>query len=126
MRIKRFSGALSISVVCHIVVVIIAGFHLVAQDRQFKELLGTEFIVFPEVPKPKVRKPILKSGIKQVKVAFERPPGLAMVENVGASEFQNQTVKVAVERSPGLAMMTNLRSTKPQHQTLNPPNGATL
>ena len=124
MRIKRFSGALSISVVCHIVVVIIAGFHLVAQDRQFKELLGTEFIVFPEVPKPKVRKPILKSGIKQVKVAFERPLGLAMVENVGASEFQNQTVKVAVERSPGLAMMTNLRSTKPQHQTLNPPNGA--
>ena len=125
MRIKRFSGALSISVVCHIIIVIIAGFHLVAQDRQFKELLGTEFIVFPEGPKPKVRKPILKSGIKQVKVAFERPPGLAMVENAGASGFQNQTVKVAFERSPGLAMITNLRSTKPQHQTLNPPNGAT-
>ena len=124
MRIKRFSGALSISVVCHIVVVIIAGFHLVAQDRQFKEFLGTEFIVFPEAPKPKVRKPILKSGIKQVKVAFERPPGLAMVENAGASRFQNQTVKVAFERPPGLSMITNLRSTKPQYQPLNPPNGA--
>ena len=99
MRIKRFSGAFLISVVCHIVIVIIAGFHLVAQDRQFKELLGTEFVLFSEGPKPKVRKPILKPGIKQVKVVFERPPGLAMI--------------------------TNLCSTKPQHQTLNPPNGAT-
>ena len=125
MRIKKLSGALVVSVVCHIVVVIITGFHLVAQDRQFKELLGAEFILFSEAPKPKVRKPILKSGTKQVKVAFERPPGLAMVENAGASGLQNQTqVKVAFERPPGLATITNLRSTKPQHQTLNPSNSA--
>ena len=125
MRIRKLSGALVVSVVCHIVVVIITGFHLVAQDRQFKELLGAEFILFSEAPKPKVRKPVLKSGIKQVKVALERPPGLAMVENAGASGLQNQTqVKVALERPPGLATITNLRSTKPQHQTLNPSNSA--
>ena len=62
MRIKRFSGALVVSVVCHIVVIILAGFHLGTQDRQFKELLGAEILLFSEAPKPKVRKPILKSG----------------------------------------------------------------
>ena len=121
MRIKRLSGALVVSIVCHIVVIIIAGFHLVTQDHQFKELLGTEFIVFQDVPKPKVRKPIRQSGIKQMKVAFERPPGLAMVENVGASRYALKT--------PGQILFDNqsvmLGNVKvPQwHPSLNPPNG---
>ena len=143
MRIKRFSGALSISVVCHIVIVIIAGFHLGTQDRQFKELLGTEFVLFPEGPKPKVRKPVIGSVIKSNVplqnprltqpqmlpkstafdisatvdasgvspsadlsdihvnvpnvptangIMFQRPPGLAMVQNVGAPRDQLEPV----------------------------------
>ena len=129
MRIKRLSGALVISIVCHIVVIIIAGFHLVAQDHQFKELLGTEFIVFSEKPKPKVRKPIRTSGIipdghsqnqflspTQVKVAYERPPGLAMVENVGAP-------RAALGKASGNMILGNVRVPQ-QHPTLNPPNDA--
>ena len=129
MRIKRLSGALVISIICHIVIIILAGFHLVAQDHQFKELLGTEFIVFQDVPKPKVRKPIRKPGIKpdvhrqnqllsppQVKVAFQRPPGFAMVENVGAP-------RAALGKVSGHTMPSNVRVPQ-QHPTLNPPNGA--
>ncbi len=106
MRIKRLSGALVVSVVCHIVVVIIAGFHLVAQDRQFKELLGTEFVLFPEVPKPKVRKPVIESVIKwsdihanapnvlpnAKDIMFQRPPGLGMIQNAGEARDQLEPV----------------------------------
>lgn len=115
MRIKRFSGALVVSIVCHIVVIILAGFHLGTQDRQFKDLIGSEILLFSEAPKPRVRKPIRESGIKQVKVAFQRPPGLAMIENVGASRYALKT--------PGQNMMLgNVRA--PQwHPSLNPPNG---
>ena len=115
MRIKRFSEALVVSIVCHIVVIILAGFHLGTQDRQFKDLIGSEILLFSEAPKPRVRKPIRESGIKQVKVAFQRPPGLAMIENVGASRYALKT--------PGQNMMLgNVRA--PQwHPSLNPPNG---
>ena len=129
MRIKRFSGTLVISIICHIVVVILAGFHLGTQDHQFKELLGTEFIVFQDVPKPKVRKPIRQSGIisdvhrqnqllspPQVKVAFQRPPGLARGENVGASRDALKT--------PGQNVRLSNVKVPQQHPTLNPPNGA--
>ena len=128
MRIKRLSSALAVSIVCHIVVIIIAGFHLVAQDHQFKELIGTEFVLFSEKPKPKVRKPVRTSGIipdvhrqnqflstSQVKVAYQRPPGLAMIEKVGAP-------RAALGKVSGNMI---LGSTKvPQgHPSLNPPNG---
>ena len=143
MRIKRFSSAFVISLVCHIVVVIIASFHLVTQDRQFKELLGTEFVLFSEAPKPKVRKPVIGSVIKSNvplqnprltqpqmlpkstafdipatvdvsgvspsadlsdihvnvpnaptanSVMFQRPPGLAMVQQVGKARDQLEPV----------------------------------
>ena len=129
MRIKRFSGALSISVVCHIVIVIIAGFHLGTQDRQFKELLRTEFVLFPEAPKPKVRKPVIESVIKSTAplqnpntpniptangIMFQRPPGLAMVQQVGG--VRNQGVK-----NRGLG---GVKVAKQNPQILMPPNGA--
>ncbi len=129
MRIKRFSGALSISVVCHIVIVIIAGFHLGTQDRQFKELLRTEFVLFSEAPKPKVRKPVIESVIKSTAplqnpntpniptangIMFQRPPGLAMVQQVG--EVRNQGVK-----NRGLG---GVKVAKQNPQILMPPNGA--
>ena len=129
MRIKRLSGALVVSVVCHIVIVIIAGFHLGTQDRQFKELLRTEFVLFPEAPKPKVRKPVIESVIKSTAplqnpnapniptangIMFQRPPGLAMVQQVGAA--RNQGVK-----NRGLG---GVKVAKQNPQILMPPNGA--
>ena len=129
MRIKRLSGALVISVVCHIVVVIVAGFHLVAQDRQFKELLGTEFVLFPEGPKPKVRKPVIEPVIKSTAplqnpnapniptangIMFQRPPGLAMVQQVGG--VRNQVVENRV--------LSGVKVPKQNPQILMPPNGA--
>ena len=129
MRIKRLSGALVVSVVCHIVVVIIAGFHLVAQDRQFKELIGAEVLLFQETPKPKVRKPIIESVIKSTaplqnpnapntptanRIMFERPPGLAMVQQVGAARDQ------AVENR----VLGGVKVPKQRPQILMPPNGA--
>ncbi|MDE0326648.1 MAG: von Willebrand factor type A domain-containing protein [Candidatus Poribacteria bacterium] len=128
MRIKRLSGALVVSVVCHIVVVIITGFHLVAQDRQFKELLGAEFILFSEAPKPKVRKPVIESVIKSTAplqnpnapntptangIMFERPPGLAMVQQVGAA--RDQTVENR--------RLSGVKVPKQHPQILMPPNG---
>ena len=129
MRIKRLSGALVVSVVCHIVVVIVAGFHLVAQDRQFKELLGTEFVLFPEGPKPKVRKPVIEPVIKSTAplqnpnapniptangIMFEKPPGLAMVQQVGGG--RNQVVENRV--------LGGVKVPKQNPQILMPPNGA--
>ena len=87
MCIKKHSSALVISVVCHVVIAIIVGSHFVAQDRQFKDLIGAEVFLFQETPKSKMRRSPL-----------ERPPGLGMIESVGAPRLQ--------------------------HQTLNPPNAA--
>ena len=129
MRIKRLSSALVISVVCHVVIAMIAGFHFIVQNQQFKDLIGSEILLFPEAPKPRVRKPIRESGIKpdvhrqnqllsppQVKVAFQRPPGLASVESVGASRY-------ALKTSSQNMMLGNVRGPQ-QHPPLNPPNGA--
>ena len=66
-------------------------------------------------------------SVRQVKVAFERPPGLAMVETACASGFQNQTLNSPdgaayngpTANAPG-AVLSNVR----QPQGLSPPNGA--
>ncbi len=129
MRIKRLSSALVVSVVCHIIVAIIAGFYLVVQDRQFKELIGAEFILFSEVPKPKVRKPVIESVIKSTaplqnlnasnvptanRIMFEKPPGLAMIQQVGAARDR------AVENRA----FGSVKVPKQHPQILTPPNGA--
>ena len=60
--------------------------------------------------------PVAEGGVPQVKVAFERPPGLAMVENVGGSRGVSETASQSI-------ILGNV--TVPQwHPSLNPPNGA--
>ena len=72
MRIKRFSGALLISLVFHFIVVFFIGIHLVDQEQQeFKSVVGLDTFSTPEAPKAKVRKPIIKSVIK---TAFRAAP----------------------------------------------------
>lgn len=73
MRIKRLSGALVISVVCHLIIVVIAGLHLMGPNYHVDELeeppkpkvwvctLGT---IKPPKPKGQVGNLILKPGIK--------------------------------------------------------------
>ena len=66
------------------------------------------------------------SSVRQVKVAFERPPGLAMVENAGASGLQNQTLNSpdgAAYNVPTANAPVAVRSSIRQPQVLSPPNG---
>ncbi len=142
MRIKRLLRMLMISVVLHLTIMFIAGLRGQTQQqfegiigcgpvviRQFDYITEVEVFQLKEPLKPKVRKPIRKSGIKpdahrqnqllsspQVKAAFQRPPGLAIVENVGAP-------RAALGKVSGHTMPSNIRGPQ-QHPTLNPPNGA--
>ena len=145
MRIKRLSSALTISVVCHIVVVIIAGFHLVAQERPFKDLLGTEILLFQEAPKPKVRKPVAAGNSFTVK--REGPISHTTTPFVVKSNFSPQAQVLSEPSSitvldqsqpmvPGLNMeiarvgaarpySPQVKALRSSQVVLNPPNGAT-
>ena len=144
MRIKRLSSALTISVVCHIVVVIIAGFHLVAQERPFKDLLGTEILLFQEAPKPKVRKPVAAGNSFTVK--REGPISHTTTPFVVKSNFSPQAQVLSEPSSitvldqsqpmvPGLNMeiarvgaarpySPQVKALRSSQVVLNPPNGA--
>ena len=119
MRIKRLSSALVVSVVCHIVVVIIAGFYWVTQTQQFKDLIGVEVFQAKEPPKPKVRKPVVKPVIK---------PTVPMRNSVTIVQEQSQTVLRRYNTGNGHVVPT--KSHPPQvtfnssQVALNPPNGA--
>lgn len=66
MRIKKLSSALAISVVFHIIIPIIAGFHLGTQDLHFKDLVAAEMVLLPKSPKPKVRRSAAKPVVKPI------------------------------------------------------------
>lgn len=69
MRIKRLLSALVVSVVCHIIVIFIAGLDLMGASYHLSEThldyfnLGEEVVLFraQEPPKPSVRKPVFDS-----------------------------------------------------------------
>ena len=58
MRIKKLSNALVISVVCPIVVAIIAGSYFIVQGPRFKDLIGAEVLQPKEPPKLQARRPM--------------------------------------------------------------------
>ncbi|RKU19570.1 hypothetical protein C6500_10375 [Candidatus Poribacteria bacterium] len=60
--------------------------------------------------------PVAEGGVPQVKVAFERPPGLAMVENVGGSRGGSGTTSQS--------MILGYVKAPQWYPSLNPPNGA--
>jgi len=61
MRIKRFSRALLIALVFHLIVVFLIGIRLDNQEvHTYKDLIGVEAFAPPDPPKAKVRKPIVK------------------------------------------------------------------
>ena len=104
MRIKKLSSALVISVVCHIVIAMIAGFHFIVQDQQFKDLIGAEVLLFQETSKPKVRKPVRQSLPTRYEVAStsQLPTASSVMPTSPTLHVRNQSV-------PAM---------------LNPPNGA--
>lgn len=134
MRIKRLSGALVLSVVCHFIVFIIAGLHLVRQEQQFKDLVVVEVLQPKEPPKPKVHKPIAKPVIKPTVLAgsptiveqVQRQPRVTTTF-VAKSSFQPQTVlefsNPAVKAGNPLNTPITVEEGL-QAQGLNPPNGA--
>ena len=52
------------SLVLHIIIAIVAGFYLLTQTEQFKDLIGIEILHPKEPPKPKVGKFVVKSVMK--------------------------------------------------------------
>ena len=101
MRTKKTSGALLISVVIHLLLVLIAGLYFVTQTQTFKKYIAIDVENTPEPPKPpQVQKPIIKpvhNPISEVKNLFvadpvETQPRLTKV-NVKDTEFSlNLTV----------------------------------
>jgi len=111
MRIKKLSGALVLSLVCHFIVIVIAGLHLVTQGPHVDYDYWPEAeMVLPletpkpiikaiEAPKPKVRKAVVKTVIKATVPALS-------------------TTKVSKRLSTSITAAAGL-----QAQGLNPPNG---
>lgn len=97
MRIKKLSGALVLSLVCHFIVIVIAGLHLVTQGPHvdYDCWPEAEMVLPLETPKPKVRKLVIKATV----------PALSTTK---ASKRLNTSITAAA----GL-----------QAQGLNPPNG---
>ena len=62
MRIKKFSGALLISLVFHIIVVCLIGIRFDNREvHPYKDIIGLSTFPVPEAVKAKLRKPIVKS-----------------------------------------------------------------
>ena len=144
MRIKRLSSALTISVMCHIIIIFIAGLHWGMQERPFKDLLGTEILLFQEAPKPKVRKPVAAGNSFTVK--REGPISHTTTPFVVKSNFSPQAQVLSEPSSitvldqsqpmvPGLNMeiarvgaarpySPQVKALRSSQVVLNPPNGA--
>ncbi|RKU22605.1 hypothetical protein C6500_03635 [Candidatus Poribacteria bacterium] len=109
MRGKITSSALMTSLVLHVGIAIVAGFYLLVQTEQFKDLMGIEILYPKEPPKPKVGrkfvvKPIVKPTVPRQTTVVEqvqvRPrvttvfPRESNFRGQTVIEFSTQTVKV--------------------------------
>ena len=125
MRLKKFSSAFVISVVCHVVIAIIAGFHFIAQDRQFKDLIGAEVLLFQETPKPKVRKPIRHSLPMRYEVSqSSRVQKNSSVIPTSPTRYVVNQSSPAMLNSPSGAAPAIRVVNQSARVMLNPPNGA--
>ena len=117
MRGKITSGALITSLVCHIVITIVAGLYLIAHTEQFRDLIGIEVLYPKEPPKPKVGrkfvvKPVIKPTVPRQKTVvgqIQVPPRVTTVfpresnfQPQTVLEFSNQTVKVQPPIDPNV------------------------
>lgn len=144
MRIKRLSSALLISVALHFIFMFIVESpfsvsthysddvpelelldELVPLRPGTRKVLKTAPVIIPRAVPSKALVPTagpanvsrgVTSSVSQVKVAFERPPGLAMVENVGGS-------RGASKRARQNMILSNVKASR-WYPSLNPPNGA--
>ena len=144
MRIKRLSSAFTTSVMCHIIIIFIAGLHWGRQEHPFKDLLGTEILLFQEAPKPKVRKPVAAGNSFTVK--REGPISHTTTPFVVKSNFSPQAqvlpesssitvVEQTQSMVPGLNMEIDrvgaarpyspqVKALRSSQVVLNPPNDA--
>ena len=141
MRIKKFSSALAISVVFHIIVAIIAGFYLGTQNLHFKDLVEAEMVLLSKLPKPEVRKPVVTPVIKSPTpirklfvAASNSSPQARMLSEPSRSSIttvveQSQPMLRGPEMSsagaaPGLLPLSQVGASRSPQIILNPPNGA--
>ena len=120
MRIKRLSGALVLSIVCHFIVAVIVGLHWVTQTQQFKDLIGVEVLQPKEPPKPKVRRPVVKPVIK---------PTVPIQNSVFTVQEQSQPMLRGYNTKNGRVVPTKsyspqIKALRSSQIVLNPPNGA--
>ena len=116
MRGKITSGALITSLVCHIVITVVAGLYLIAHTEQFRDLIGIEVLYPKEPPKSKVGQFVVKSIVKPtvpkqntVVGRIQVPPRVTTVfpresnfQPQTVLEFSNQTVKVQPPIDPNV------------------------
>ncbi|RKU38918.1 hypothetical protein C6496_05305 [Candidatus Poribacteria bacterium] len=141
MRIQKLSSALAISIVFHIIIAIIAGFHLGTQELHFKNLVKAEMVLLPQSPKPKVRKPVVTPVIKPTApmrrvfvAASNSSPQARMLSAPSRSSItavveQSQPMlhgpeKSSARRAPGILPLSQVGASRSPQIVLNPPNGA--
>ena len=64
MRAHKTSGALTVSLVLHLIIVFVVGIYLVSQTEQIRDIIGVEILQSKVRLGPKVRKTIVKPAIK--------------------------------------------------------------
>jgi len=144
MRIKRLSSALLISVALHFIFMFIVEspfsvsthysddvpelallYELVPLRPGTRKVLKNAQVIRSRAVPPKAPASTagptninrgVTSSVNQMKVAFERPPGLAMIENVGGSRGASKRARQNMILGNAIAPQ--------RHPSLNPPNGA--
>ena len=122
MRIKRFSGALLIALVFHILVVFFIGIRLENQEQQqFKDLIGVEMFSAPDAPKAKLRKPVVKYLMSPSNAPVPMVVTYAnqsISKNPSSLAFAGPAARAPVQALQ-IAAMPSMQASQ-----LNPPNGA--
>jgi Ca-activated chloride channel family protein len=122
MRIQRFSGALLIALVFHILVVFFIGIRLENQEQQqFKDLIGVEMFSAPDAPKAKLRKPIVKYLMSQSNAPV---PTVVTHANLSPSNSPSSLAFTGPAASAPVQALQIASTPSMQASQLNPPNGA--
>lgn len=122
MRIQRFSGALLISLVFHFIVVCVIGIRLVNRDQQqFKNIVGLEMFSAPEVPKAKLRKPIVKYLMNPPNTPL---PTVVTHANLPTSNSSSSLAFTGPAASAPVQALQIAAMPAMRASQLNPPNGA--
>ena len=116
MNAKRISGALTVSLVIHGIIMLIASIFYVTQTAQFKDALSVESLPLTETPLPQVRKPVIMPVLKPTLLRHRS----SLSRSVRAVM---DPAKMALS-APAAGQTNTEHLTVNSSSGLNPPNGA--